>query len=315
MLATNAEAVPTGDGWLHEVKWDGYRAIVTIAGGVAELTSRNGNSLTARFDSVARAVVQAVKTPDCVLDGEVCALDEQGRASFSAMQQGSGPLVLYLFDVLEVDGEPLVDLPLTERHERLEALLDKRNRTVRLSDLFDDGAALFEAATAQQLEGIVSKRSDSRYEPGRRSRHWLKVKTQGRQELVVAGYTKGQGRRSGVFGSLVLGVHEPGGLRWAGNVGTGFDDAEIDRVLAKLKPLRRDESPFAEVPKMPRVRKGDVVWVEPRLVAEIRFAEWTHDGRLRAPVYQGLREDKEASEVHRERRAATGRRSAAASAS
>ena len=208
--------------------------------------------------------------------------------------------MLYLFDVLEVDGEPLVDLPLTERHERLEALLDKRNRTVRLSDLFDDGAALFEAATAQQLEGIVSKRSDSRYEPGRRSRHWLKVKTQGRQELVVAGYTKGQGRRSGVFGSLVLGVHEPGGLRWAGNVGTGFDDAEIDRVLAKLKPLRRDESPFAEVPKMPRVRKGDVVWVEPRLVAEIRFAEWTHDGRLRAPVYQGLREDKEASEVHRE---------------
>ena len=300
MLATNADAVPTGDGWLHEVKWDGYRAIVTIAGGVAELTSRNGNSLTARFDSVARAVVQAVKTPDCVLDGEVCALDEQGRASFSAMQQGSGPLVLYLFDVLEIDGEPVVDLPLTERHERLEALLDKRNRTVRLSDLFDDGAALFEAATAQQLEGIVSKRSDSRYEPGRRSRHWLKVKTQGRQELVVAGYTKGQGRRSGVFGSLVLGVHEPGGLRWAGNVGTGFDDAEINRLLTKLKPLRRDESPFAEVPKMPRVRKGDVVWVEPRLVAEIRFAEWTHDGRLRAPVYQGLREDKEASEVLRE---------------
>ncbi len=301
MLATPADTVPTSGDWLHEVKWDGYRTIVTIAGGVAELTSRRGNSLTARFDSVARAVVQAVKTPDCVLDGEVCALDERGRASFSAMQQGSGPLVLYLFDVLEVDGEPLVDLPLTERHERLAALLDKRSRTVRLSDLFDDGAALFDAATAQQLEGIVSKRSDSRYEPGRRSRHWLKVKTHGRQELVIVGYTKGQGRRSDVFGSLVLGVHEPGGLRWAGNVGTGFDDAEIRRLLGKLQPLRRDESPFAEVPKMPRVRKGDVVWVEPKLVAEIRFAEWTHDGRLRAPVYQGLREDKAADEVRRER--------------
>ena len=300
MLATPADAVPSGEGWLHEVKWDGYRAIVTIAGGAAELTSRNGNSLTARFDSVARAVVQAVKTPDCVLDGEVCALDEQGRASFSAMQQGSGPLVLYLFDVLEVDGEPLLDQPLTERHQRLEALLDKRNRTVRLSDLFDDGGALFEAATAQKLEGIVSKRSNSRYEPGRRSRDWLKVKTQGRQELVVAGYTKGQGRRSGAFGALVLGVNEAEGLRWAGNVGTGFDDAEIERLLGKLRPLRREESPLAEVPKMPRVRQGDVVWVEPRLVAEIRFAEWTHDGRLRAPVYQGLREDKEASEVHRE---------------
>ena len=204
MLATLTDAVPAGEEWLHEVKWDGYRAIVTIAGGEAELTSRNGNSLTARFESVARAVVQAVKTTDCVLDGEVCALDDQGRASFSAMQQGSGPLVLYLFDVLEVEGEPVVDLPLTERHKRLEALLDKRNRTVRLSETFDDGHALFEAATAQRLEGVVSKRADSRYEPGRRSRNWLKVKTQGRQELIVVGYTKGQGRRANGFGSLVL---------------------------------------------------------------------------------------------------------------
>ena len=154
------------------------------------------------------------------------------------MQQGSGPLVLYLFDVLEIDGEPLVELPLAERHERLQALIDKRNKTVRVSDLFDDGDALFEAATAQRLEGIVSKRADSRYEAGRRSRNWLKVKTQGRQELVVAGYTKGQGRRSNGFGALVLGVNEKGVLRWAGNVGTGFDEAEIARLLAKLKPLR-----------------------------------------------------------------------------
>ena len=300
MLATPADAVPSGEGWLHEVKWDGYRAIVTITGGVAELTSRNGKSLTARFDSVARAVVQAAKSPDCVLDGEVCALDAQGRASFSAMQQGSGPLVLYLFDVLEIDGEPLVDLALAERHERLQALIDKRNKTVRVSDLFDDGDALFEAATAQQLEGIVSKRADSRYESGRRSRNWLKIKTQGRQELVIAGYTKGQGRRSNGFGALVLGVNDGGVLRWAGNVGTGFDEAEIARLLAKLKPLRRDATPFAELPKMPRVRREDVVWVDPTLVAEIRFAEWTHDGRLRAPVYEGLREDKDASEVHRE---------------
>ncbi|HWJ45135.1 MAG TPA: DNA ligase D, partial [Gaiellaceae bacterium] len=300
MLATLADEVPDGDEWLHEVKWDGYRAIVTIAGGEAELTSRNGNSLTARFESVARAVVQAVKTPDCVLDGEVCALDEQGRASFSAMQQGSGPLVLYVFDVLEVEGEPLLDLPLTERHRRLEALLDERNRTVRLSATFDDGQALYEAAQAQGLEGIVSKRADSRYEPGRRNRNWLKIKTHGRQELVVVGYTKGQGRRSGRFGSLVLAVNEGGEYRWAGNVGTGFDDAEIERLLQKLKQLARPDSPLREVPKMPKVKKGDVVWVEPKLVAETRFAEWTHDGRLRAPVYEGLREDKEASEVHRE---------------
>ncbi len=301
MLATPADDVPSGDGWLHEVKWDGYRAIVTIAGGEAELTSRNGNSLTARFEAVSRAVVQAVKTPDCVLDGEVCVLDDEGRASFSAMQQGSGPLRLYVFDVLEVEGVPLTDLPLIERRARLAALLDKRNATVRLSDSFDDGGALFEAAAAQGLEGVISKRADSPYEPGRRGRHWLKIKTHLRQELVVAGYTKGQGRRSGVFGALVLAVHEAGGLRWAGNVGTGFDDAEIDRVLARLKPLQRPDSPLTEVPKMPRVRRGDVVWVEPELVAEVRFAEWTHDGRLRAPVYEGLREDKEASDVQRER--------------
>ena len=126
------------------------------------------------------------------------------------------------------------------------------------------------------------------------------MKTQGRQEFVVAGYTKGQGRRANGFGSLVLAVHEEGGLRWAGNVGTGFDEAEIARLLQQLKPLRRDDTPLPEVPKMPKVRKGDVVWVEPRLVAEVRFAEWTHDGRLRAPVYVGLREDKEARDVHRE---------------
>jgi bifunctional non-homologous end joining protein LigD len=303
MLATLADAVPAGDEWLHEVKWDGYRAIVTIAGGDAELTSRNGNSLTARFQSVARAVVQAVKTPDCVLDGEVCALDERGRASFSAMQQGSGPLVLYVFDVLEVEGQPLIDLPLTERRERLVSLLDKRNKTVRLSDAFDDGQSLYDAAVQQGLEGVVSKKADSRYTPGKRSRDWLKVKTQGRQEFAIVGYTKGQGRRASGFGSLVLAVNEGGDWRWVGNVGTGFDEAEIDRLLALLKPLRRETPPFAEVPKMPKVRKGDVVWVEPKLVAEVRFAEWTHDGRLRAPVYQGLREDKEAEEVHREREA------------
>jgi len=303
MLASLADEVPQGAGWLHEVKWDGYRAIVTLAGGEVELTSRNGNSLTSRFAPVAKAVELAVKTPDCVLDGEVCALDEQGRASFSAMQQGSGPLVLYVFDVLEVDGESLVELPLTERRKRLAKLLDKRNRTVRLSAAFDDGNALFDAAAKQKLEGLVSKKADSRYQPGKRSRDWLKVKTHGRQELVVAGYTKGQGRRSDGFGALVLAVNEAGGLRWAGNVGTGFDDQEIARLLGRLKPLRRGDSPFAEVPKMPRVRKGDVVWVEPTLVAEVRFAEWTHDGRLRAPVYQGLREDKEADEVQREREA------------
>jgi bifunctional non-homologous end joining protein LigD len=302
MLATLAEQVPRGAGWIFEVKWDGYRAIATVSGGEATLTSRNGNDLTGRFSNVAKEIVKAVKTPDCVLDGEVCALDESGRSSFSAMQQAKPgtPIVYYVFDVLEVDGEPVVDLPLVERRKRLEQLLDKRNRTVRLSEAFDDGEALLQAAKEQQLEGILAKRLDSRYAVGRRTRDWLKLKTHGEQEFVIVGYTKGTGRRASSFGSLVLGYYRGGELVYAGNVGTGFNSKEIDKLLDELRPLKRPTSPFREVPKMPKVRKSDVIWVEPELVAQVEFAEWTHDGRLRAPSYKGLREDKPAEEVRRE---------------
>ena len=300
MLATLASEVPSGSGWLFEVKWDGYRAIARVAGGDATLTSRRGNDLTSRFPEVARAVSRATKSPDCVLDGEVCALDDGGRSSFSVMQQGSGPLVFYAFDVLEVDGEPLVELSLRERRKRLEKLLDRRNETVRLSEAFEDGRALYEAAREQGLEGVIAKRADSRYQPGKRTREWLKVKTHGRQEFLIAGYTKGQGRRSGRLGSLVLAVNRGGELSYAGNCGTGFTDEEIDKLMRKLRPLARKTPPFAVVPKMPKVRKGDVVWVRPELVCEVEFAEWTHDGRLRAPSYKGLREDKAPGEVRRE---------------
>ncbi|MGH3092424.1 MAG: DNA ligase D, partial [Gaiellaceae bacterium] len=300
MLATLASEVPSGSGWLFEIKWDGYRVIARVAGGEATLTSRNGNDLTGRFPTIARAISQASKTPDCVLDGEVCALDDGGRSSFSVMQQGSGPLVFYAFDVLEVDGEPLVELPLGERRERLEKLLDRRNESVRLSEAFEDGRALYEAARDQGLEGVIAKRADSRYQPGKRTREWLKVKTHGRQEFLIGGYTKGQGRRSGRLGSLVLAVNRGGELSYAGNCGTGFTDEEIDKLMRKLRPLERKTPPFAVVPKMPRVRKGDVVWVRPELVCEVEFAEWTHDGRLRAPSYKGLREDKAPGEVRRE---------------
>jgi bifunctional non-homologous end joining protein LigD len=303
MLATLEQNVPKGSGWVFEVKWDGYRALAYVSQSEVKLVSRKGNDLTERFATVAKEIAKAVKTPDCVLDGEVCALDEQGRSSFSAMQQGKPgtPLVYYVFDLLELEGEPLVDLPLLERHKRLEQLLDRRNKTVRLSEAFDDGKALFEAAKQQNLEGIMAKRADSRYAVGRRTRDWLKVKTHGRQEFIIAGYTKGQGRRAGTLGSLVLAVRRGPELEYAGNVGTGFTGEEIEKLLKKLRPLERKTPPFKEVPKMPKVRKGDVVWVEPKLVAEVEFAEWTHDGRLRAPSYQGLREDKPADEVRRER--------------
>jgi bifunctional non-homologous end joining protein LigD len=302
MLATLADDLPQGSGWLFEVKWDGYRAIARVAGGDATLTSRRGNDLTGRFPGVARALEAAVRTPDCVLDGEVCALDERGRSSFSAMQQGKPdtPIVYYVFDVLAVDGEPLLDLPLVERRRRLENLLDRRSKTVRISETFEDGKALLEAAKKEGLEGVIAKRADSRYPPGKRTRDWIKVKTRNRQEFVIGGYTKGQGRRANLLGSLVLAVHRGGELVYVGNCGTGFTEDEIDRLLERLRPLKRKEPPFSVVPKMPKVRKGDVVWVEPKLVCEVDFAEWTHDGRLRAPVYQGLREDKQAEDVRRE---------------
>jgi bifunctional non-homologous end joining protein LigD len=302
MLATLAEELPSGGDWVYEVKWDGYRALGYVRGGDARLISRNSNGLTARFPDVAKALAKAVRSPECVVDGEVCALDENGRPSFSAMQQGKSgtPLVYEVFDVLEIDGVPVVGLPLSERRERLEALIDKRQKTVQISGFFDDGEALLEAATEQGLEGVMAKRPASRYAEGKRTRDWLKVKTHGRQEFVICGWTKGQGRRAGRFGSLVLGAYRGNELVWVGNCGTGFKERDIDELLAKLEPLRTDTPPLKEIPKMPKVRKGDVVWVTPKLVCEVEFAEWTHDGHLRAPSFQGLRDDKPAREVRRE---------------
>jgi bifunctional non-homologous end joining protein LigD len=305
MLATLAEKLPRGPGWLYEVKWDGYRAICALREGEATLTSRTGNDLTGRFATIARAVPRAVRTSDCVLDGEVCALDQHGRPSFSLMQQGAGTLVYEVFDLLELEGEPLVDDAFVRRRERLAGLLDRRNAGVRLSETFADGEALLGAAREHGLEGVVAKREGSRYHEGRRTGDWVKVKARERQEFLIAGYTRGEGRRARSFGALVLGVRTGGELVWAGNCGTGFGEEEIDRLLERLRPLERATSPFAVQPTMPRVRRGDVVWVEPVLVCEVEFVEWTRDGRLRAPVYKGLREDKPPEQVRRERPAET----------
>ena len=309
MFATLAEQVPAGPGWVYEVKWDGYRAVAYCRAGDVELRSRTDKDLAGRFPTVVSAIERAVRNPDCVLDGEVCAIGDDGRATFSAMQQAkAGTTYVYVaFDLLELAGEPLVSLPLDERRRRLDALIDRRRGGVQVSQTFDDGQALYHAAEEQGFEGVIAKRADSAYLSGRRGREWLKIKTRAEQEFVIAGYTRGQGRRTGGFGALVLGVHDEstGELRWVGNVGTGFSDDEIDRLLERFRPLVRGATPFAEVPKMPRVRKGDVVWLEPELVAQVVFAEWTHDRHLRAPAYLGLREDKPAEEVVPELPAAT----------
>jgi bifunctional non-homologous end joining protein LigD len=299
MLATLSAALPTGAGWTFEPKWDGYRAIGYVRGSVATLVSRNDHDLTERFPDVAKALAKAARSPDCVVDGEVCALDSQGRPSFSAMQRGGAPLVYEVFDLLELDGVPLVDLPLSERRARLDALIAP-GAAVQVSGVFADGASLLEAAEQQGLEGVMAKRDGSRYAEGRRTRDWLKVKTHGRQEFVICGWTKGQGRRAGRFGALVLGANRGGELHWVGNCGTGFTDAAADELTRALEPLRRETTPFAAVPTMAKVAKRDVVWVEPRLVCEVEFAEWTHDGHLRAPSFKGLRDDKAPRAVRRE---------------
>ncbi len=297
MLATSTDVLPTGDAWAFEPKWDGYRTLARIAGGEATLRSRNDNDLNARFPTVARALGLAVRTPSAVLDGEICALDETGRSGFGLLQQGEGSLVFVAFDVLELDGKPLLDRTYLERRAMLERLVDTTVQGVLLSPSFDDGAALEKAAREHGLEGVVAKRSNAVYQPGRRSPDWRKLKLKRRQELVVAGFTRGKGRRATGIGALVLGLHASGGLRYAGNVGSGLSDGELDRLERLLRPLRREESPFAEAPKLPRARLEDVTWVEPSVVAEVEFAEWTRDGRLRAPVYVGLRDDKPAAEV------------------
>jgi bifunctional non-homologous end joining protein LigD len=289
-LASLTERLPRGPDWLFEPKWDGYRAIVTVDGGEARLTSRNGRDLTERFREVARNVSKAVRTPSAVLDGEVCALDEDGTARFEALQRGSGPLVLLAFDLLELDGEPVRDLPLRERRELLEEVLDPTVRGVRLSPAFEDGDALLEAARAQGLEGVVAKRADLPYRSGRRTSEWQKLKLRAQEDFPIAGYTRGEGKRA-KLGALVLARREADGLHWAGNVGSGLRDDEVDRLRALLRPHERTTSPLVETPRMPRVRAKDVTWVEPVLAAEVTFAEKTREGRLRAPVYLGVRDD------------------------
>jgi bifunctional non-homologous end joining protein LigD len=299
MLCRLVDEPPLESGWLHEIKWDGYRVLARLNAGDPELWSRRRQDVTERFREVARRLDWAVLTPDCVLDGEVCALDEHGLPRFSLLQRSRGRLVYYVFDLLELEGVPLLERPLRERRRLLEDLIEPDDPVVRLSRTFDDGRALFAAATEQGLEGVISKRAGSPYRPGKRTGDWQKSKARLRQEFVVVGYTRGRGARE-ALGALVLAVNDAGGLCWVGNCGTGFGRDEIDRLLSRLQPLVREDPPLREIPPELRRASRRVTWVKPVLVCEVSFAEWTADGRLRAPVYLGLRDDKAPEEVRRE---------------
>jgi len=308
MLATRAEQVPVGAGWAYEAKWDGIRALVLVREGTLTITSRLGNDLSGRYPELA-GLVDATGGHDVLLDGEIVALDDDGRPSFQALQRRMHvqsataiarlmtevPASLIVFDLLWEDGEELTDLPYSGRRLRLEALglQGPRWQTPPVST---DGEAMFAASRELGLEGVVAKRVDSRYEAGRRSRAWIKVKHHCEQELVVGGWLPGEGSRSTTFGALLLGYHDDdGGLRYAGRVGTGFDSDTLDRLTDRLHAIARADSPFAggSVPRGAR-------FVAPELVVQVRFGEWTADGVIRHPVYIGLRTDRDPATVTRE---------------
>jgi bifunctional non-homologous end joining protein LigD len=300
-LATLVDHPPTDPGWLFEMKLDGYRAIAVIEGGKARLISRSGLDWTARFSDIAAALGH-LRVKNAVLDGEVCCVDDGGKTSFQGLQNAlsegdQSGLVYFAFDLLHRDGADLRPLPLRERKRILATILaGERAPLAPSAHLEDVGTAMFEEARRLGLEGIIAKRADAPYTAGR-SRAWLKIKCDKRQELVVIGYTATAAERAGL-GALVLGVHEPGkkgALRFVGKVGTGFDARTRAALLRRLAPLARATPPVADPPRVARV-----TWVEPEIVVEIGFTEWTSGGALRHPTFLGLREDKSSAEVVRE---------------
>ena len=312
MLAVPGKpALPAPGEWAVEMKWDGVRALAFLETGALRLVSRTGKDITATYPELA-GLAHAVGRKQALLDGEIVAFTG-GRPDFEALQPRmhvsspaqavrlaqTTPVTYLVFDILQLDGRPLTALPYADRREILAPLIPNGGRW--LSPPHFPGAdldAVLAASAANGLEGVVAKRLDSRYEPGARSGEWLKIKNHLRQEVVVAGWKPGKGNRTGLIGSLLVGVYGPEGLLYCGHVGTGFTDATLRMLTRRLAPLRRPDSPFDG--PVPAEYARPAVWVEPRLVIEVEFDRWTNAGRMRAPAYQGLRDDKDPADVVRE---------------
>jgi bifunctional non-homologous end joining protein LigD len=295
MLATLTDKPFSSNEWLYEIKYDGYRAISVIEKEV-EIISRNNISFNSLF---AALLPELKKIPhSCVLDGEIVVEDKKGRSGFQLLQnyqnKGEGSLRYYVFDLLSLDGNDLRELPLVKRKELLRLLLEKypSEHIVFSEHMEEDGESFFKEAAAMGLEGIVAKQKDSLYHSGTRSKQWLKIKISQQEEAIIAGITEPKGSRSH-FGSLVLGAYEGKELRYIGNCGSGFNQASLQEIYKKLKPLFISRSPFRE--RVPQ--SGKIQWVKPQTVCQVRFTEWTDDGLMRHPVFTGLRIDKKASEV------------------
>lgn len=302
-LATLVKAPPSGDGWLHEIKYDGYRIGCRIRGGRVALISRNGKDWTAAFPEIVKAASE-LRTEDALLDGEAAIVLPDGRTSFQMLQNAfsgdgaRGTLVYFAFDLLRLDGERLERLPLIERKARLRALLGRRKAgRIRYSEHVEGrGDEFFAQACRVGLEGIISKQRSEPYHAGRHG-SWLKTKCVLRQEFVIGGFTEPEGMRAGL-GALVIGYYEDERLVCSGKVGTGFTHKAAVDLRKTLDGLEQKTSPFDPLPK--GLGRG-VHWVKPKLVCEVVFTEWTGDGRIRHPSFQGLRKDKKPAEVIRER--------------
>jgi bifunctional non-homologous end joining protein LigD len=308
MLATPGELPPEDEDarWGYEFKWDGVRAVAAVRGGVLGLTSRKGTDITVRYPEVAR-LPASLAGHDAVVDGEIVAMDDQGRPDFGALQNrmhrtgaevprlaAAKPVTFLVFDLLGWDGEDLTGLPYAERRERLDALGVSGHRWVATPWFRGGGAGVHAASMENGLEGVVAKRLDSPYRAGVRSPDWRKVKNFRTQSVVVGGWRPGQGRRAGGVGSLLFGVpDDEGRLVYAGHVGTGFTDQDL-RDLERMFTSRRT-SPFHGT--LPRDVTRDAHWVEPDLVGEVAYAVWTADGRLRHPSWKGVRDDLEPDDV------------------
>ena len=303
MLAQIGTAIPQTDGkWIYEVKWDGVRAICYIQNGEVRMVSRNGNVIGRQYPELS-ILPHRIQAQTAIVDGEIAALNERGVPSFELLQRRINvadassvatlarhyPVVFYAFDLLYFDGRDLRGLPLTERKRLLKEVL-KPNDVVRYSEHFTDGKALFEAAKQQGVEGIIGKRTSSFYE-SRRTGDWVKYKVHSSDSFVLCGFTEGERDH---FGALVLGVHDGAKLKWAGNVGTGFDRKTMKMIYEKLVPLAIKNCPLEPDKNLP---KKDVTCVRPELVCEVKFANWTEDGRLRAPVWMGFRNDLDPADV------------------
>jgi bifunctional non-homologous end joining protein LigD len=290
MLAASRAEPFDHEKWWFEVKWDGYRAVVGAAGGVVRARSRRGLDLLRPFPEIAGAEI-----PDgVVVDGEIVAFDDEGRPSFSSLQRrtgfggtGTGAKVgvnLVVFDVL-FHGASIIDRPYEERRGVL-SNLELAPPIVVPEPTPTHGVSLFEAVRDRGIEGIVAKRLGSRYTPGRRTEDWQKISIRHTLRAVVGGYLPGDGSRSSTFGSVLVGLHEPGGLRWIGAVGSGFTESTLSAFHAALTQIERDTSPFTNQVVIPGPWRP--VWVEPAIVVTVEYKEWTHDDHLRAPVYKGV---------------------------